>query len=123
MTNDSSFSYFKRAPLAAGGPVKNMAKTRRKRRSLKKLSVVERKNNAKKWLLSPQRLPKGSLLSIYSKRYGISENDAYIELMELGYYETLQIEYYEEEVDFVIFSLYNDFSTIVEKVVFNEKYF
>jgi hypothetical protein len=74
-----------------------MAKTRRKRRSLKKLSPVERKNNAKKWLLSPQRLPKGSLLSIYSKRYGISENDAYIELMEIWYYERLQIEYYKEE--------------------------
>ena len=74
-----------------------MAQRRRKRRSLKKLSAVERKNNARKWLTSSQRLPKGSLLSIYSKRYGISEKDAYIELMELGYYETLQIEYYEEE--------------------------
>jgi hypothetical protein len=77
--------------------IKNMAKKRCKRRSLKKLSAAERKNNAKKWLSSPQRLPKGSLLSIYSKRYGILEKDAYIELMELGYYETLQIEYYEEE--------------------------
>jgi hypothetical protein len=74
-----------------------MVKRRRKRRSLKKLSAAERKNNAKKWLQSSQRLPKGSLLSIYSKRYGILEKDAYIELMELGYYDRLQIEYYEEE--------------------------
>jgi hypothetical protein len=74
-----------------------MAKTRRKRRSLKKLSAVERKNNAKKWLLSPQGFPKGSLLCSYAKRYEILEKDAFFELMELGYYERLQIEYYEED--------------------------
>ena len=74
-----------------------MAKRRRKRRSLKKLSAVERKNNEKKWLLSPQGFPKGSLLRSYANRYGILEEDAYIELMELGYYERLRIEYYEEE--------------------------
>jgi hypothetical protein len=45
-----------------------MAKKRRKRRSLKKLSTAERKINAKKWLLSPQ-FPKGSLLCSYTNRY------------------------------------------------------
>jgi hypothetical protein len=56
-----------------------MAKRRRIRRSLKKLSAVERKNNAKKWLLSPRGFPKDSLLRSYAKRYGILENDAYRE--------------------------------------------
>jgi hypothetical protein len=74
-----------------------IAKRRRKRRSLKKLSAAERKNNAKKWLSSSQGFPKGSLLRSYANRYGILENDAFFELMELGYYDMLQIEYYEEE--------------------------
>jgi hypothetical protein len=78
--------------------IKKMAKRRRKRRSLKKLSAAERKNNAKKRLSSSQRLPKGSLLRSCANRYGILEKDTFFELMELGYYDTLQIEYYEEEV-------------------------
>ena len=54
--------------------------------------------NAKKCLLSPQRLPKGNLLRNYANRYGILEEDAYIELMELGYYEEEGIEWeYQED--------------------------
>jgi len=37
------------------------------------------------------------LVKDYAQRYGISENDAHIELLELGYYEDIQIQAYERD--------------------------
>jgi hypothetical protein len=61
----------------------------------KKYSAKQRKNNAKKWL--QERRTSKELVVSYAERYGVSEHEAVIELFELGYYEDIQIKYYEKQ--------------------------
>ncbi len=64
-----------------------------RRRSLRKLDTTQRRENAHRWLTSRGRPRK--LLSSYAKRYGVTENIAHLELMELGWRDQVEIEAYE----------------------------
>ena len=66
----------------------------RQRRWRTKLTVKARKQDARRWL--ERHIPK-DLLTAYSKRYGIPGGDAHIELTELGFDDTLRIQFYEHE--------------------------
>ncbi len=48
-----------------------------------------------KWLSSSG--PPDNLIDSYSKRYGCSKFDAETELMEIGYYDEIQIQSYEND--------------------------
>ena len=59
------------------------------------LAPEDRKPQARKWLRSLGSHKE--LVDRYAKRYRIPRDTAYYELMELGYYDTLKIEAYENE--------------------------
>jgi hypothetical protein len=67
---------------------------KRKIKSKKKLSGKGRLIDAKRWLLNHHQ--KDLILS-YSKRYGVTHSIAEDELIQLGYYDKLQIQYYKKE--------------------------
>jgi hypothetical protein len=58
------------------------------------LDAEERKRAARRWLMRAGTCQ--NLLKTYSKRYGTSENESHIELLELGCEEELRIQYYEQ---------------------------
>ncbi len=74
-------------------------KKKSKKRPVKKLSVAERCQDAKHWLISPsfRKESQKPLLESYAERYGICESQAWHELAALGYYDTLMIENYEQQ--------------------------
>ncbi|MGI9331671.1 MAG: hypothetical protein ACR2RL_00790 [Gammaproteobacteria bacterium] len=65
---------------------------RKQKRSRRKLDPNSRQKNARKWLLKER--PK-VLLSKYAERYGVPESVAFLELLQLGYGDEVQIEEYE----------------------------
>ena len=67
----------------------------KKRQAKKKLQGKGRTNDAKKWLQS-NSFPK-DLITAYVKRYAVTEAVASSELMEIGYYDELQIQAYQKE--------------------------
>ena len=74
--------------------VKNIKMPKRKQQSKKKLEGQGRLNDAKRWLF---KHPQKDLISSYSKRYGVNHNIAEDELMHLGYYDVLHIQYYKKK--------------------------
>ena len=67
---------------------------KRKRQSKKKLVGKGRLNDAKKWLLNHTQK---DLIASYTKRYGVEVAIAEGELIELGYYDDICIQHYENE--------------------------
>ncbi|MCP4397419.1 MAG: hypothetical protein GY801_09005 [bacterium] len=67
--------------------------SKRKRQAKKKLRDKQRLQDAKRWLFHH---PQNDLISAYSKRYGVDPQVAEDELMQLGYYEHLCIQRYEQ---------------------------
>jgi len=68
---------------------------KRKRKQKKKLTRMNRLNDAKHWIASSGNLE--NLVESYSKRYGVNKIDASDELMEIGYYDDILIQEYEKE--------------------------
>lgn len=68
--------------------------SKRSRQSKKKLAGKGRLNDAKKWLINH---PQKDLIAAYTKRYSVDSDIAEEELMQLGYYDELYIQYYEKE--------------------------
>ena len=69
--------------------------SKRKRQKKKKLTGKGRLNNAKKWLQSRTEL--NNLIETYSKRYSVSNAEAWDELITIGYYDDILIQQYEKE--------------------------
>ncbi len=69
--------------------------SKKNRQAKKKLKGKSRTNDAVKWLRS-NSFPK-DLLAAYCKRYGVSEAEANGELMQIGYYDELQIQGYQKQ--------------------------
>jgi hypothetical protein len=67
----------------------------KKKTQPKKMTAESRKRDALRWFRS-KRLP-GDIVDAYAHRYGIPESEAHIELLELGYSDMIQIQYYERE--------------------------
>ena len=67
---------------------------KRKRQAKNKLAGKGRLHDAKKWLLNH---PQKDVIFAYSKRYGVSNRVAEDELMQLGYYDEIYIQHYEQE--------------------------
>lgn len=65
------------------------------RQAKKKLQGKGRTNDAVKWLQS-NSFPK-DLVAAYVKRYAVTEVVASSELMEIGYYDELQIQAFQRE--------------------------
>ncbi len=59
-----------------------------------KLKGKGRLVDAKKWLEN-HLVPK-DIVAAYAKRYAINENEAETELMSIGYYDDISIQYYEK---------------------------
>jgi len=70
-------------------------KSKKKRKQRKRFNPKTRKQDALKWL-SNFGIP-DDLIDSYSKRYGCSEFDAETELMEIGYYDEIQIQFYNKD--------------------------
>lgn len=71
------------------------SKSKKKSKHRKLYKFKTRKRDALKWL-SQNDLP-SDLISSYSKRYGCTDSEAHIELMEIGYSDDLEIQQYEIE--------------------------
>ena len=71
------------------------SKSNKKKKHRKSFKSEARKRDAEKWL-SQQSLPDDLILS-YAERYDCSESDAHVELMEIGYKDEVDIQYYEKE--------------------------
>ena len=77
---------------------------RQKRRSqkiklLKKMNQSDRKKNAETWLrghIKRNGLPQ-NLVKKYQRRYRVDKKTAFFELAEIGYYEEIQIDAYEQD--------------------------
>jgi hypothetical protein len=67
---------------------------KKKAKTRQKLAPKARKQDALRWLM--RDIPK-NLLAAYSKRYGLAGGDAHVELIELGFDDTLRIQFYECE--------------------------
>lgn len=64
------------------------------KKSKKKFTTSERMADAKRWLKIRPRGVK-SLVTAYSKRYKVKQHIAENELMQIGWYDEVMIEYYE----------------------------
>ncbi|MCP4613053.1 MAG: hypothetical protein GY845_30540 [Planctomycetes bacterium] len=71
-----------------------MKKKKRKKQSRKKLDAKGRKRDAKKWLF--YGIPK-DLVVTYVQRYGISTSTTQSKLVELGFEDNLNIQFYKAE--------------------------
>jgi hypothetical protein len=71
-----------------------MSMPNKKKKSKTKLSEKDRLNDARRWLRAPA-CPRSKLLKSYQKRYGVKEEVAHIELIQLGYRDELMISEYE----------------------------
>lgn len=70
-------------------------KSKKKRKQRKQFNSKTRKQDALKWLSNFGI--SDNLIDSYSKRYGCSEFDAETELMEIGYYDEIQIQSYNKD--------------------------
>ena len=62
--------------------------------AMKKLIGKGRLNDAKRWLEN-YGVPK-DIVAAYAKRYATNENEAEAELMNIGHYDGISIQYYEK---------------------------
>jgi hypothetical protein len=71
------------------------SRQRKKKAQRKKMGAESRKRDALQWLRR-KRTP-DEIVNAYAARYGIPDGEAHIELIDLGYSDTIKIQDYERE--------------------------
>jgi hypothetical protein len=98
---------------------------KRKRQSKKKLRGQARKEDALRWLQLRRQQPE-DYVEAYAKRYGISEQIARNELIEIGYYDEILIRDYEKEGvkwEYMVEPLSGEMYVVPEGIEQHELYF
>jgi hypothetical protein len=99
--------------------------SKRKRQSKKKLRGQARKEDALRWLQLRRQQPE-DYVEAYAKRYGISEQIARNELIEIGYYDEILIRDYEKEGvkwEYMVEPLSGEMYVVPEGIEQHELYF